>query len=151
MSMNKHTLKSPKGAKKNRKRVGRGDSSGNGSYSGKGLKGQNSRSGGGVRPGFEGGQLPLIKRLPSLRGFNNVFKTNYCVINLAKLSEHFGEGEDVTRQILDEKGLISEPTAPLKILGGGDVDVALNVHAQKFSASAILKLEKAGGSAQVID
>ena len=151
MSMYKHTLKSPNGAKKNRKRVGRGDSSGSGSYSGKGMKGQKSRSGGGVRPGFEGGQLPLIKRLPSLRGFNNIFKTNYCVINLAKLSEHFRDGGDVTPQILDEKGLISDLGAPLKILGDGDIDVPLNVHAQKFSASAILKLEKAGGSAQVID
>ncbi len=89
MSMHNHTLRSPRGAKKNRKRLGRGDSSGNGSFSGKGMKGQKSRSGGGVRPGFEGGQLPLVKRLPSLRGFNNIFKINYNVINLRELSEHF--------------------------------------------------------------
>ena len=150
MSMHNHTLRSPRGAKKNRKRLGRGDSSGNGSFSGKGMKGQKSRSGGGVRPGFEGGQLPLVKRLPSSRGFNNIFKTNYNVINLRELSEHFSEGGDVTLQILEEKGLISNTVLPLKILGDGDVDVALNVRAQKFSSSATLKLEKAGGSAQVI-
>ena len=150
MSMHNHTLRSPRGAKKNRKRLGRGDSSGNGSFSGKGMKGQKSRSGGGVRPGFEGGQLPLVKRLPSLRGFNNIFKINYNVINLRELSEHFSEGEDVTLQILEDKGLISNTALPLKILGDGDVDVALNVRAQKFSSSATLKLEKAGGSAQVI-
>ena len=150
MSMHNHTLRSPRGAKKNRKRLGRGDSSGNGSFSGKGMKGQKSRSGGGVRPGFEGGQLPLVKRLPSLRGFNNIFKTNYNVINLRELSEHFPEGGDVTLQILEEKGLISNTVLPLKILGNGDVAVALNVRAQKFSSSATLKLEKAGGSAQVI-
>ena len=150
MSMHNHTLRSPRGAKKNRKRVGRGDSSGNGSYSGKGMKGQKSRSGGGVRPGFEGGQLPLIKRLPSLRGFNNIFKTNFTVINLGEIVEYFPEGGDVTPQILQEKGLIDNPALPLKILGNGDVGVPLNVVAQKFSASATSKLEKAGGSAQVI-
>jgi large subunit ribosomal protein L15 len=150
MSMHNHTLRSPRGAKKNRKRVGRGDSSGNGSYSGKGMKGQKSRSGGGVRPGFEGGQLPLIKRLPSLRGFNNIFKTHFTVINLGEIVEYFPEGGDVTPQILQEKGLIDNPALPLKILGNGNVDVPLNVVAQKFSASATLKLEKAGGSAQVI-
>ena len=150
MSMHNHTLRSPRGAKKNRKRVGRGDSSGNGSYSGKGMKGQKSRSGGGVRPGFEGGQLPLIKRLPSLRGFNNIFKTNFTVINLGEIVEYFPEGGDVTPQILKEKGLIDNPALPLKILGNGDVGVPLNVVAQKFSASAKLKLEKAGGAAHVI-
>ena len=150
MSMHNHTLRSPRGAKKNRKRVGRGDSSGNGSYSGKGMKGQKSRSGGGVRPGFEGGQLPLIKRLPSLRGFNNIFKTHFTVINLGEIVEYFPEGGDVTPQILQEKGLIDNPALPLKILGNGDVYVPLNVVAQKFPASATLKLEKAGGSAQVI-
>ena len=150
MSMHNHTLRSPRGAKKNRKRVGRGDSSGNGSYSGKGMKGQKSRSGGGVRPGFEGGQLPLIKRLPSLRGFNNIFKTNFTVINLGEIVEYFPEGGDVTPQILQEKGLIDNPALPLKILGNGEVEVPLNVVAHKFSASATLKLEKAGGSAQVI-
>ena len=150
MSMHNHTLRSPRGAKKNRKRVGRGDSSGNGSYSGKGMKGQKSRSGGGVRPGFEGGQLPLIKRLPSLRGFNNIFKTHFTVINLGEIVEYFPEGGDVTPQILQEKGLIDNPALPLKILGYGDVGVPLNVVAQNFSASATLKLEKAGGSAQVI-
>jgi large subunit ribosomal protein L15 len=114
------------------------------------MKGQKSRSGGGVRPGFEGGQLPLIKRLPSLRGFNNIFKTHFTVINLGEIVEYFPEGGDVTPQILQEKGLIDNPALPLKILGNGNVDVPLNVVAQKFSASATLKLEKAGGSAQVI-
>ena len=148
--MQQHEVKSENNNRKNKRRVGRGDGSGFGSYSGKGMKGQKSRSGGGVRPGFEGGQLPLVKRLPSLRGFNNIFKTNYNVINLRELSEHFSEGGDVTLQILEEKGLISNTVLPLKILGDGDVDVALNVRAQKFSSSATLKLEKAGGSAQVI-
>ena len=139
--MQQHEVKSENNNRKNRRRVGRGDGSGFGSYSGKGMKGQKSRSGGGVRPGFEGGQLPLVKRLPSLRGFYNIFKTNYNVINLRELSEHFSEGGDVTLQILEEKGLISNRVLPLKILGDGDVDVALNVRAQKFSSSATLKLE----------
>jgi len=150
MSMRNHTLRSPKGSKRNRKRVGRGDSSGSGSYSGKGMKGQKSRSGGGVRPGFEGGQLPLVKRLPALRGFNNIFKTKYTVMNLRDISEHFTEGDEVSVETLIGKGLVDDTTLPLKILGDGEISVPLDVRAQKFSTSAVSKIEKAGGSAQVI-
>ena len=91
MAMQQHDLKAPKGAKKNRKRIGRGDSSGNGSFSGKGMKGQKSRSGGGVRPGFEGGQLPLIKRLPQMRGFTNIFKKYFNLVNIDELNELYYE------------------------------------------------------------
>ena len=150
MSLNQHALK-PSQPKKNRKRRGRGDSSGNGSYSGKGMKGQNSRSGGGVRPGFEGGQLPLIKRLPSLRGFNNIFKTNYSVVNLDTLSRVYPEGGEVSPEELVGLGVLKNTKSPLKILGRGSLSASVNVKAHKFSATAIKKIEAAGGSVQVIE
>ena len=150
MSLNQLTLK-PSQPKKNRKRRGRGDSSGNGSYSGKGMKGQNSRSGGGVRPGFEGGQLPLIKRLPSLRGFNNIFKINYSVVNLDTLSRVYPEGGEVSPEELVGLGVLKNTKSPLKILGRGSLSVSVNVKAHKFSATAIKKIEAAGGSVQVIE
>ena len=150
MSLNQHTLK-PSQPKKNRKRRGRGDSSGNGSYSGKGMKGQNSRSGGGVRPGFEGGQLPLIKRLHSLRGFNNIFKTNYSVVNLDTLSRVYPEGGEVSPEELVGLGVLKNTKSPLKILGRGSLSASVNVKAHKFSATAIKKIEAAGGSVQVIE
>ena len=150
MPLNQHTLK-PNEPKKNRKRRGRGDSSGNGSYSGKGMKGQNSRSGGGVRPGFEGGQLPLIKRLPSLRGFNNIFKINYNVVNLDTLSRVYPNGGDVSSDSLVGLRVLKNTKSPLKILGRGDLKVSINVKAHKFSDAAVNKIEAAGGSIQVIE
>ncbi|MFL2756712.1 MAG: 50S ribosomal protein L15 [Dehalococcoidia bacterium] len=150
MSLNQHTLK-PNEPKKNRKRRGRGDSSGNGSYSGKGMKGQNSRSGGGVRPGFEGGQLPLIKRLPSLRGFNNIFKVNYNVVNMDTLSRVYPDGGDVSPEDLVTLRVLKNTKSPLKILGRGELTVPVNVKAHKFSEVAVKKIEAAGGSTQVIE
>jgi large subunit ribosomal protein L15 len=150
MALNQNTLK-PNLPKKNRKRRGRGDSSGNGSYSGKGMKGQNSRTGGGVRPGFEGGQLPLIKRLPSLRGFNNIFKINYNVVNLDTLSRVYPDGGEVSPESLVDLGVFKNTKSPLKILGRGDISVHIDVKAHKFSDSAVKKIETAGGSIQVIE
>ena len=147
--MRQHELKPPKGAKRPRKRVGRGDSSGHGSYSGKGMKGQNSRSGGGVRLGFEGGQLPLIKSLPTLRGFTNVFRKEYSVVNLDKLAR-FDAGSEVTPQSLVDSGLVKNLAKPVKVLGRGELEVPLTVEAHKFSDSARSKIEAAGGSVREI-
>ena len=125
------------------KRVGRGIGSGNGKTSGKGHKGQNARSGGGVRPGFEGGQMPLYRRLPK-RGFNNIFAKNYVTINVEEL-ERFENGTEVTAALLKETGVISKVLDGVKILGRGELTKKLNVKVAKFSASAAEKIEKAGG------
>lgn len=132
------------GAVKNRKRVGRGDGSGHGSFSGKGQKGQKARSGGKVRPGFEGGQLPLIKRLPRKRGFVNIFRIEYQVVNLDQLNV-FGSQSEVTPEALAGRGLIKSSQRPVKILAGGDLSQPLSVTAHKFSAAAKSKIEAAGG------
>ncbi len=132
------------------KRLGRGIGSGTGKTSGKGTKGQNSRSGGGVRPGFEGGQMPLIRRLPR-RGFNNKdFKAEYSIINVSALNQ-FKENTVVTAELLKEKNIIKN-IAPygLKVLGNGNLEKALTVKANKFSESAIQKINKAGGKAEVL-
>ena len=150
MSMQQNTIKSNQ-LRKNRKRVGRGDSSGYGSYSGRGMKGQKSRSGGGVRPGFEGGQLPIIKRLPSLRGFTNVFKKQFNVVNLDRIIEKFPEGGDVDTNALVDAGVIRDDSNPTKILGRGTLTVSFNISANKFTRSAKEKIEAAGGSAKVLD
>jgi len=150
MPMQQNTIKSNQ-LRKNRKRVGRGDSSGYGSYSGRGMKGQKSRSGGGVRPGFEGGQLPIIKRLPSLRGFTNVFKKQFNVVNLDRIIEKFPEGGDVDTNALVGAGVIRDDSSPTKILGRGTVTVSFNISANKFTRSAKEKIEAAGGSAKVLD
>ena len=148
--MQQHTLRPPKGAARPRKRVGRGDGSGHGSYSGRGVKGQNSRSGGGVRLGFEGGQLPLIKKLPSMRGFTNIFRTEYQVVNVGSLAD-LPAGSDVTLARLAEMSLIKAGKGRVKLLGRGEIDVALSVEAHAFSQSARGKIEAAGGSAREID
>ena len=145
MAMHQHDLRAPNGAKKNRKRLGRGDSSGNGSFSGKGMKGQKSRSGGGVRPGFEGWQLPLIKRLPQMRGFKNIFKRYFNLVNIDELNELYPEGGDVTLEGLVQLGVFSRNDRQLKILGRGELTVSLNVSAHKFSQSAKDKILAAGG------
>jgi len=150
MSMQQNTIKSNQ-PRKNRKRVGRGDGSGNGSYSGRGMKGQKSRSGGGVRPGFEGGQLPMIKRLPSLRGFTNVFKKQFNAVNLDRIIEKFPEGGDIETKDLVGARVIRDNGHPTKILGRGEVAVALSITANQFTKSAKEKIEAAGGSAKVLD
>jgi large subunit ribosomal protein L15 len=131
--------------KHKRKVVGRGNGSGHGTYSGRGLKGQKSRSGGGVRVGFEGGQLPLIKRLPRKRGFRNIFKTEYNIVNVGQLAV-FAPGSEVTPEELLRAGLISTMDHPTKILGTGDVKHPLLVSADRFSSSAEKKIVAAGGS-----
>jgi len=144
-----HTVKPSSGAKHSRKRVGRGDGSGHGTYSGRGLKGQKSRAGGGPRLGFEGGQLPLIKRLPRTRGFFNIFRTEYAVVNVGKLNV-FDANAEVTPQALLEAGIIKSVQHPVKILGDGEVDRPLVVKANRFSAAAKSKIEAAGGRAEGI-
>ena len=142
--MKQNELSPPVGAKHKRKLVGRGDGSGHGTYSGRGCKGQKARSGGGVRLGFEGGQLPLIKRLPRKRGFTNVFKTEYNIVNVEKLAI-FPPGTEVTPEELLRAGLINTPDHPTKILGAGDIRHPLLVKANKFSSSAEKKILAAGG------
>lgn len=135
--------------KKDRKRVGRGPGSGNGKTSGKGHKGQNARSGGGVRPGFEGGQLPLYRRL-SKRGFNNYnFRTVYATVNVGDL-DRFEEGTVITKELLIETGLVKKELDGIKILGNGELTKKLTVKANKFSSSAKAKIENVGGTIEVI-
>ena len=137
------------GSKKNRKRVGRGDGSGHGTYSGRGCKGQKSRAGYKMRPGFEGGQLPLIKRLPQKRGFTNIFRTEYNVININKLNV-FEAGSEVTPESLVAAGIVKSLRHPIKILSDGDINHPLTIKANKFSAAAKAKIEAAGGTAEEI-
>jgi large subunit ribosomal protein L15 len=144
-----HTLKPAPGAKQKRKRVGRGDGSGHGTYSGRGLKGQKSRAGGGVRLGFEGGQLPIIKRLPRKRGFTNIFRDEYITVNVGRLNA-FAADAEVTPQSLLEAGLIKSIKLPVKILGDGEINHPLTVKAKKFSSAAKAKIEAAGGRAEEI-
>ena len=151
MTMQNHTLSSAGAKTRKRKRIGRGAASGNGSYSGKGMKGQKSRRGGGGRPGFEGGQLPLIKRLPSLRGFTNIFKTQYHAVNLDTILKMYPNGGDVSPGTLVETGVLKDQKLPLKVLGRGEINVNLKVSAHKFTKSAKEKIETAGGTIQVIE
>jgi large subunit ribosomal protein L15 len=147
--MKQHDLGPPAGSKRGRKRIGRGDGSGHGTYSCRGSKGQNSRSGGGVGLRFEGGQTPLVKRLPAIRGFTNIFKTDYSVVNLRQLRV-FKESAEVTPQSLREAGLISSLKHPVKILGDGELQHSLVVKAHRFSDAARRKIEASGGSAEEI-
>lgn len=137
------------GAKTQSKRLGRGIGSGLGKTSGKGHKGQWARSGGGVRPGFEGGQMPLVRRIPK-RGFNNVFKKEYSIVNVSAL-EQFEDGTEITAELLLKKGVLSkvEPYG-LKVLGNGTLTKKLEVKANKFTKSAAEIIEKAGGKAEVL-
>ena len=141
-------LKPREGSKFTRKRVGRGIGSGTGKTSGKGHKGQNARSGGGVRPGFEGGQMPIYRRLPK-RGFTNIFAKEYVTINVDAL-EKFADGTEVTPELLKQERVISKIGDGVKILGRGELTKKLTVKAAKFTASAAEKIEKAGGKAEVI-
>ena len=146
--MELHELKPAVGSRKERNRVGRGIGSGNGKTSGRGHKGQNSRSGGGVRPGFEGGQNPLFRRLPK-RGFTNVNRKEYAIVNVETLNR-FEDGAEVSAALLLETGVVSNEKAGIKILGNGELTKKLTVKAHKFSASAKEAIEKAGGSIEVI-
>lgn len=146
--MKLHELKSPEGSRKAPKRVGRGTGSGLGRNSGKGEKGQKSRTGGGVRPGFEGGQMPLYRRLPK-RGFTNIFAKQIVAINLDRLNI-FENGTEVTEELLLERGVISKKLDGVKILGNGELTKSLTVKVSKFSKSASEKIEAAGGKAEVI-
>jgi large subunit ribosomal protein L15 len=139
------------GAKKSRKRVGRGISAGQGKTAGRGTKGQNARSGGGKGPYFEGGQLPLARRLPFKRGFTNIRRVEYKAINLDRLSEYDFGGEDVTLELMAAAGLIKKPTDPVVILGDGEIKSAITVQAHRFSAAAKEKIEAAGGKVIVIE
>jgi large subunit ribosomal protein L15 len=147
--MKQNELKPPAGSKRNRKRIGRGDGTGHGSYSGRGVKGQKARSGGGVGPRFEGGQLPISKRLPHRRGFTNIFKTEYNIVNLGKLGV-FAPGSQVGPQELLEAGLIKSVRRPIKILSEGEINQPLVVRADKISAAAQRKIVAAGGSIEEI-
>ena len=147
--MKLHELRPSEGAFKTSKRLGRGTGSGLGKTSGKGHKGQNARSGGGVRPGFEGGQLPLFRRLPK-RGFSNaMFKVEYATINVSDL-EKFEDGAVVTPELLKEMGILKKQLAGVKVLGNGELTKKITVKANKFSKSAIEKIEAIGGKAEVI-
>ncbi|MDZ7727746.1 MAG: 50S ribosomal protein L15 [Dehalococcoidia bacterium] len=145
MSLKPHDLRPTPGSTHRRKRVGRGDGSGRGTYSGRGMKGQNSRSGGGVRRTFEGGQMPLVRRLQALRGFNNKWKVYYQPVNVGVL-EQFPAGTDVTPDLLKETGVLRHLRQPVKILGDGELSTKLNVTAHRVSSSARAKIEGAGGS-----
>ena len=147
--MKLHTIHPAEGATTVRKRVGRGIGSGLGKTSGKGHKGQNARSGGGVRPGFEGGQLPLFRRLPK-RGFTNaMFKTTYAVLNLSDLNK-FEENTTITPELLKEMGILKNQLDGVKILGNGTLEKKLTVQANQFSKKAKEAIEKLGGKAEVI-
>lgn len=137
------------GAKHSKKRVGRGDGSGHGTYSGRGMKGQKARAGGGVRPGFEGGQTPLTQRLPGKEGFVNPFRREYVTVNLTRLGIFSAETE-VTPQRLAQARLIKSQRLPVKILGDGELSVPLVVKAHKFTAQAKRKIEAAGGRAEEV-
>ncbi len=143
-----HELSPADGAVRDVKRVGRGHGSGNGKTAGKGHKGQNARSGGGVRPGFEGGQMPLARRIPK-RGFNNIFAEKMTAINVSDLAR-FKEGTVVDSDLLKAAGVIKKADKGVKILGKGELNVKLTVKAAAFSASAKEKIEKAGGKAEVM-
>ena len=147
--MRQDELSSAPGSKKSRKRVGRGDGSGYGTYSGRGVKGQKARAGYRMKRGFEGGQLPLIKRLPQKRGFVNIFRTEYSVINLNKLNM-FESGSEVTPERLVAAGLVKSLRQPVKILAEGEIKHPLLVKAHKFSTAAKAKIEAAGGSVEEV-
>jgi len=146
--MKLHELRPAKGAVKKRKRVGRGTGSGSGTTAGRGMNGQNSRSGGGVRPGFEGGQMPLFRRIPK-RGFTNRNRKEWAIVNVEALNS-FQEGTEITPEVLIENGLIKKVKDGVKILGDGNLTVKLTVKANKFTKSASEKIEAAGGKAEVI-
>ena len=146
--MKLHEIQAPPGANKSTKRVGRGPGSGHGKTSTRGHKGQKSRSGGGVRPGFEGGQMPLQRRLPK-RGFTNIFKKEYAIVNIQDLNI-FDDGTEVTIELLQEAGMVKGVKDGVKILGNGELEKQLTVKAHRFSKQAEEKISARGGKAEVI-
>ena len=146
--MKLHELNAPAGSNRSRKRKGRGTATGQGKTGGRGMNGQKSRSGGGVRMGFEGGQMPLYRRLPK-RGFKNIFATEYAIVNVADLNR-FDANTEVTPELLVEAGVIKKTLDGVKVLGNGELEKALTVKAAKFSKSAAEKIEAAGGKAEVM-
>ncbi|WP_018753976.1 50S ribosomal protein L15 [Paenibacillus sanguinis] len=146
--MKLHELSPAPGSRHERKRVGRGTGSGMGKTSTRGHKGQNARSGGGVRPGFEGGQNPLYRRLPK-RGFVNPTRKEYAILNIEDLN-NFAADTEVTPELLFEQGIVKDAKSGIKILGNGEITVKLTVKANKFSQSAVEKIEAAGGKTEVI-
>ncbi len=147
--MKLHELSPAAGANRDVKRIGRGHGSGNGKTAGKGHKGQKARSGGSIRPGFEGGQMPLQRRVPK-RGFNNIFAKQYVIVNVSDLEAKFETGAVIDTEALVASGLVKKPMDGVKVLGNGDITKALTVKATAFSKSAIEKIEKAGGKTEVI-
>ncbi|HKV99033.1 MAG TPA: 50S ribosomal protein L15 [Vicinamibacterales bacterium] len=148
--MSLSNLRPPKGAKHARKRVGRGPGSGHGKTASRGSKGAKSRSGFRFKRGFEGGQMPLHRRVPK-RGFTNIFRVEYAVVNLDTLAEVFEAGSAVTPELLRERGLVRQARAPIKVLGRGEISKALTVRAHRFSGSAAEKIAKAGGSVERLE
>ncbi len=150
--MKLHELRPAPGSKKKRKRIGRGTGSGTGKTSGRGMKGQGARSGGGKGPYFEGGQLPLVRRLPFKRGFTNINRIAYKPVNLGRLQENFGGDNDqeVTPETLVEAGIIKRSDKAIAILGGGELTSPLTIKAHRFSKSAKEKIEAAGGTLEVL-
>ena len=146
--MKLHELSPAPGSTKERKRIGRGHGSGNGKTAGKGHKGQKARAGRGMRPGFEGGQMPLYRRIPK-RGFTNIWGTEYTVLNVADLNR-FEAGTEVTPELLKEAGVVKQVKDGIKILGNGTLEKNITVKAHKFSKTAVEKIEAAGGKAEVI-
>ena len=147
--MKLHELSPAVGATKEVKRIGRGHGSGHGKTAGKGHKGQWARSGGGVKPGFEGGQTKLVMRIPK-RGFNNIFATEYATVNVSDLESRFESGAEIDAQALVESGLVKKLYDGIKILGNGELTKSFTVKASKFTAAAAEKIEKAGGKAEVV-
>ncbi len=148
--MREHEVRAPAGKRRRAKRIGRGVGSGKGTYAGKGLKGQKARAGKSMRPGFEGGQLPMIKRLPHQRGFRNRFRVEYQVVNLQAL-ERFEPGAEVSPLDMLKAGLVRNLKTPVKVLGQGEISKPLAVRAHRFSASARSKIEGAKGTVEEID
>lgn len=149
--MKLHELRPDKGAMKKRKRVGRGISAGQGKTAGRGTKGQGARTGGGKGPYFEGGQLPLVRRLPFKRGFTNIFRVEYQEVNLEGLARVFQANEQATPEAMAERGLVRKATDPVVVLGRGELTIPLQVTAHRFSKSAQDAIEKAGGSVQTLE
>ncbi len=149
--MKLHDLRPDKGATKKRKRVGRGISAGQGKTAGRGTKGQGARSGGGKGAYFEGGQLPLVRRLPFKRGFTNIFRIEYQEVNVDDLARVFADGETVTPEAMAAKGLIKKADGPVVVLGRGELGMKLAVKAHRFTKSAQEKIEAAGGSIEKLE
>ena len=148
--MKLHDMSPTPGSRKRRKRVGRGDSSGLGKTAGRGEKGQKSRTGSVIRPFFEGGQIPLFRRLPK-RGFNHPQHMEYELVNLTIINEHFEAGETVDESSLRAKNLLAKSLRPIKVLANGEITKAVTVRAAKFSAAAVAKIEAAGGKTEIAE